>query len=235
MTGAVTDSSNSLAARYSHTLERVQRAVIAAKRPVDSVKLIAVSKTQPVDAIALIHSLGQRDFGENYVQEWSDKRAHFASDPSVQWHFIGHLQSNKAKLVAPYVTMVHTVDSAKIAHALERHAAGRATPLAVLIQVNVGSEAQKSGCDPTALSALLDTVESCNCLRLAGLMCIPPVSDNPADSMRYFELLATLRDKHGGARRLPELSMGMTHDLEVAIAAGATLVRVGTALFGERR
>lgn len=227
-------SQTTIQTQFRSVQQRIEAAAIAAKREPNSVLLIAVSKLHPVSAIEALRAIGHSDFGENYVQEWSEKQTQLAHDHGLRWHLIGHLQTNKAKLVAPLAAMVQSVDSLKIAQALDRHAGARSAPLPVLVQVNVGDEEQKSGCSPQELSSILDGVAKCSNLVLRGLMTIPPVTENPADSMRYFTALVALRDRFGGAARLPELSMGMTHDLDYAISAGATMVRVGTAIFGSR-
>jgi hypothetical protein len=204
------------------------------------VLLVAVSKTKSVEAIREAYAASQRDFGENYVQELASKAEALSDLPDIRWHFIGHLQRNKAKGVANIAAMVHTVDSEKLAHELGKRV-GEATArapygglLRVLVEVNVGGEAQKSGCLPGSLAGVLAATEVEPALSLAGLMTVPPFADDPSDSRRYFDALAELRAAHGGSSRLPELSMGMTRDFSYAVAAGATIVRVGTAIFGER-
>lgn len=209
---------------------RIAEAVRAASRDPASVRLVAVSKTKPAEAIREAYAAGQRDFGENYAQELAEKADALSDLEGLRFHFIGHLQSNKAKLVAPRVHLVHTVDSVSLARELAKRASGR--ELSVLVEVNVGGEAQKHGVAPAALGPLLDGVSTVSGIVLRGLMTIPP-QDLEA-SKRAFEGLALLRDQHGGEARLPELSMGMSDDLEVAIASGATIVRVGTAIFGGR-
>ncbi len=209
---------------------RIAAAVQAASRDKTSVRLIAVSKTKPAEAIREAYGAGQRDFGENYAQELAEKADTLADLPDLRWHFIGHLQSNKAKLVAPRACLVHTVDSISLARELAKRAEGR--ELAVLVEVNVGGEAQKHGVLPAELGPLLDGVSAVPGIALRGLMTMPP--HDLAASKRAFDDLVLLRERHGGASRLPELSMGMSDDLEIAIAAGATFVRVGTAIFGGR-
>jgi pyridoxal phosphate enzyme (YggS family) len=197
------------------------------------VRLVAVSKTKPASAVREAYAAGQRDFGENYAQELAEKAEQLADLPDIRWHFIGHLQSNKAKLVAPIAHLVHTIDSPSLARELAKRAEklGRER-LRVLVEVNVGGEAQKHGTQPDELAKLLDAVAAEQNLLLQGLMTIPP--HDLVEARRAFERLAELRDRHGGPTRLPELSMGMTDDLEVAVACGATIVRVGTAIFGAR-
>jgi hypothetical protein len=205
--------------------------------------LVAVSKLQPAAAIRDAYAAGQRDFGENYLQELEEKARALADLSDLRWHVIGHLQRNKARVAASLAATVHTVHSVELVRELDKRAKGReglpqfaATDprLPALIEVNVGGEAQKSGCSPDALPDILDALEHAPNLRLAGLMCVPPQTENPNDARPFFDQLARLRELHGGAARLPELSMGMTSDLEPAVAAGATIVRVGTAIFGER-
>ena len=212
---------------------RIERAAAAASRDPNTVHLVAVSKTKPAASIREAYAAGQRDFGENYAQELAEKAEELAELPDIRWHFIGHLQSNKAKLVAPVAHLVHAVDSASLARELskrvEKHGRDK---LGVLVEVNVGGEAQKHGATPEDLPKVLDAIEAEPHLRLQGLMTMPPHDLDQA--RRAFESLVTLRDRHGGPARLPELSMGMTDDLEVAVACGATIVRIGTAIFGAR-
>jgi hypothetical protein len=223
-----------VAAGLAEVRGRIDRAAAACGRARSSIRLVAVSKTKPAAAIREAYAAGQRDFGENYAQELGAKASELADLPDLRWHFIGHLQSNKARVVAPVAHLVHTVDGASLARELgKRTAAARpGIRLGVLVEVNVGGEAQKSGAAPEAVPGVLDAIAAEPALEVRGLMTIPP-HDGDA-TRRAFEALAALRDQHGGAARLPELSMGMSDDLEVAIACGATIVRVGTAIFGAR-
>ena len=214
----------------SRARAQLAEATARAGRAPGSVRLIAVSKLQPSAAIRAAYEAGQRDFGENYVQELQQKATELADLSELRWHMIGHLQRNKARVVAPLVAMLHTVHSVELAQELDKRAHG----LDVLIEVNVGGEAQKSGCAPEALPEILHALSEAKHLVVRGLMCVPPHTDDPSGARPYFDELARLRDLHGGAQRLPELSMGMTADLEYAVAAGATMVRVGTAIFGAR-
>lgn len=227
--------SDAVAARLAAVNARIARAVESARRPPGSVRLLAVSKTKPEADVRVAYAAGQRDFGENYVQELVDKAAALVDLEGIRWHMIGHLQRNKVRHVVKLVSAVHTVDSVRLAEELGKRAAdsGRG-PLTTLVEVNVGGEAQKSGCGPDELGPVLAAVERAPGLALSGLMTVPPHTDDPAGARPFFDRLVALRDAHGGATRLPELSMGMTHDLEHAIFAGATWVRVGTAIFGER-
>jgi len=213
---------------------RIDASATAAARDPASVKLVAVSKTHRPEAIREAYAAGQRAFGESYAQELDAKAAALADLAGIEWHFIGHLQTNKAKVVARVAHVVHAVHSRDLAAELGKRAAaaGRA-PLPVLAEVKLSAEASKHGAPPADLGALLDAISGDARLRLRGLMTMPP-PDDLAAARRVFDELAALREKHGGAARLPELSMGMTNDFEIAIAAGATIVRVGTAIFGSR-
>jgi PLP dependent protein len=215
---------------------RIAAAELAAGREPGSVRLVAVSKTHPASAVREAYAAGQRDFGENYVQELLQKAEELADLADLRWHLIGHLQRNKVKQVAPLVSTLHTVDSLELARELDKRlaASAKAGTLSVLVEVSIAGEAQKHGLAPENLEELLRGIEGLPRLALRGLMCVPPFTEDPAGARPHFERLAQLRQAHGGARRLPELSMGMTHDLEQAVAAGATLVRVGTAIFGAR-
>ena len=229
--------------------ERIARAATAAGRDPESVRLVGASKRKPAEAIRAAYQAGLRDFGENYVQELSSKAEELADLPDLRWHMIGRLQRNKARHVIRAASAVQTVDSAKLAHELGRRAADFAVPearrlrvggrppdgrLVVLVEVNVGGEQEKNGCAPSELGEVLDAVDAESALALAGLMTLPPHTDDPAGARPFFDEMVRLRERHGGPERLPELSMGMTHDLEYAVAAGATMVRVGTAIFGAR-
>ncbi len=182
---------------------------------------------------------GQRAFGENYAQELAAKAESCADLEGIEWHFIGHLQTNKARVVARHAHCVHTVDSVPLARELgKRVLAAReprddAPPLPVLIEVNVSREPQKAGAAPSDIEEVMLAVGAERGLSLVGLMTIPPSGD-PGAARTCFQTLVSLRNLHGGPAVLPELSMGMTADLEVAVACGATIVRVGTAIFGER-
>ena len=220
------------------SLARVRRRIAEAERragrALGSVELVAVSKLQPVEAIRSAYRAGQRLFGESYVQELLSKRERLADLPDLGWHFIGHLQRNKARQVVGRVAVVESVDSIKLAEELAKRAEATGATVSVLAQVDVAGEETKNGCARGELGALLDAVEAAGSLRLRGLMAIPPFEVEPEEARRHFAALRELRDRHGGAERLPELSMGMSGDFEVAIEEGATLVRVGTALFGPR-
>lgn len=221
-------------ARLRQVRERIDRAAEVAGRDPESVRLVAASKFQPVEAIREAYAAGQREFGENYAQELVRKAEGLADLADVRWNMIGHLQTNKARLIAPHVAMVHAVDSPKLAIELGRRAAAVERVIEALVEVNVARDSAKSGCDPEALGGVLEAIHSQPALRARGLMTLPPFTEDPEGARPFFAALRELRDRHGGSDLLPELSMGMTHDMEIAIAEGATIVRIGTAIFGER-
>lgn len=224
----------SVAERLGVVNGRLAQAVAKAGRPPGDVKLVAVSKTKPASAIREAYAAGQRAFGESYAQELAEKSLALGDLPDLEWHFIGHLQSNKAKLIARAAEMVHTVDSEGLARELAKRVAQAGRPrLPVLIEVNVGGEAQKFGVSPGELAEVIAAVAEEAPLLLAGLMTVPPLGDS-ATARKIFSALASLRNLHGGAAALPELSMGMSADMEEAVACGATIVRVGSAIFGPR-
>ena len=223
-----------VAANLAAVRARIDAAARGCGRDPSTVRLIAVSKTKPEAAIREAYAAGQRAFGESYAQELERKAQALEDLPDLEWHYIGHLQSNKAKILARWAHVTHTVDGEALAEALGRRvkAAGRA-PHPVLVEVKLSREPTKHGASPEELEDVLRAVEAQDGLRLRGLMTMPELGDLEA-AKRAFSTLASLRNLHGGAARLPELSMGMSGDLEVAVACGATLVRVGTAIFGER-
>jgi pyridoxal phosphate enzyme (YggS family) len=212
---------------------RIERAARTAGRDPGAIQLVAVSKTKPPEAVREAYAAGQRAFGESYAQELVAKADALSDLPDIEWHFIGHLQSNKAKAVATRASVVHSVDSAFLARELGKRAKERAHPLAVMLEVNVGGEPQKSGVTPGDIAEVMAAVHAQPSLELRGLMTVPPAGD-PAIARSVFETLSTLRNLHGGVSALPELSMGMSDDLEIAVASGSTIVRVGTAIFGAR-
>ena len=191
------------------------------------VTLVAVSKTQPAEAIREAYAAGQRDFGENYAQEWRDKADALADLPDLRWHFIGALQTNKVKYLAGRVHAIHTVDRAELARELSKRFLSRGAVARAFLEVNTGGEASKAGCTPDAAPALAAEVRALPAIELVGLMTIPPPEEDPRP---HFRLLRGLRDRLG----LCELSMGMSADWRAAVEEGATVVRIGTAIFGER-
>jgi len=223
-----------LAERLHYIRERVTAATARSGRSPGAVELLAVSKTHPVETIRTAVDAGQLLFGENRVQEIVLKRPLLPE--KLHWHLIGPLQSNKVRKVLPLVQMIHAVDSLDIAHDINRIATELGLHPQVLLEVNLASESTKHGFSPAQLRTQLEALYALDRLYIQGLMCIPPFDPSPEKSRPYFQTLRKLRDemeKSGGAP-LPQLSMGMSHDFETAIEEGATLVRVGSAIFGPR-
>ncbi|MFY1019708.1 YggS family pyridoxal phosphate-dependent enzyme [Ectopseudomonas khazarica] len=210
---------------------RIREAAQASQRNLQDIGLLAVSKTKPADAVREAHAAGLRDFGENYLQEALEKQAALSDLPLI-WHFIGPIQSNKTRPIAEHFDWVHSVDRLKIAQRLSDQRPAHLPALNICLQVNVSLEASKSGCSPEELPALARAISALPNLRLRGLMAIPEATDDIAAQHAAFARLRQLRDDL--ALNLDTLSMGMSHDLEAAIAEGATWVRIGTALFGAR-
>ncbi|VXC97362.1 putative enzyme [Pseudomonas sp. 8Z] len=210
---------------------RIREAAQASQRDPLQIGLLAVSKTKPAEAVREAHAAGIRDFGENYLQEALEKQTTLSDLPLI-WHFIGPIQSNKTRPIAEHFDWVHSVDRLKIAQRLSDQRPAHLPPLNICLQVNVSGEDSKSGCSPTELAELARTVTALPNLRLRGLMAIPEPTDDIAAQHAAFARLRQLRDDL--ALDLDTLSMGMSHDLEAAIAEGATWVRIGTALFGAR-
>ncbi len=224
--------------RFADVLRRIETAARACDRSPEEIKLVAITKTHPAETLQAALNLGAKDFGENRVQEAEGKIAELGRNVA-RWHLVGHLQTNKARRAVSLFDVIHSLDSAGLAERLDRVCAeeGRQS-LDVLVQIDLGGEVTKSGVETAALPALLSTLEQCNRLRLVGLMTLPPFFENLDCSRPFFKTLRELRDElqaqgHFGSAK-GELSMGMSHDFEVAIAEGATMIRVGTALFGER-
>ena len=214
---------------------RIRAAETAAARPSGSVRLLAVSKTFPAEAVREAYACGQRAFGENYVQELAGKAAALADLPGLEWHFIGPLQSNKTRSVAENFAWVHSVDRLKIAERLSAQRPAAFPPIQVCIEVNVSGESSKGGVALTDLPALADAVAVLPKLTLRGLMAIPAPSDDPARQRVAFRAVREAFDALvAQGHTLDTLSMGMSADLESAIAHGSTCVRVGTAIFGAR-
>jgi|SRR5688572_7709767 len=235
MSGSALDADISL--NLSTVRRRMDAAAHRANRTPESVRLIAVSKTFPIDAVLAAVRAGQRDFGENRVQEGLDKIA-ATSTLNLVWHLIGHLQTNKARKAAATFQWIHSVDSIELLKKLDAGAADAGARPQILLQVDLAKENTKFGADRGQLEDLSRAAMECSALQLRGLMTIPPIADDPEDARRWFVELRDVRDEMV-ARGLPstslaELSMGMSHDCEVAIEEGATMVRVGTAIFGRR-
>ncbi len=222
--------SHDISAAIERVRERIERACERAGRDPGSVQLIAVSKGHPEEAIRAAYDVGMRVFGENYAQDLAAKASALSDLPDIRWRFIGHLQRNKIRLIERAQASVDTVDSVRLAEALCARAAVAATDIEVLLQVNVGNEAQKSGCAPEDVPGLVEAVRALSNVTLRGLMTVAPHLDDVEASRPFFAALRDLAEVHG----LPELSMGMTHDLEPAVEEGATMLRIGTAIFGPR-
>lgn len=235
---ATPDSLNAdIARRLQHVRGRIAEAARRGGRGPEAVRLVAVSKLQPTERVQAAYAAGQRVFGENYVQEGQDKAAALPAD--AEWHLIGPLQTNKARHVPGVFAWVQTVDRGKVARALHRHARRQGRTLEVLLQVNWTGEASKTGIrDWDELRRVMDEALECPALRVRGLMTIPDPTLDAAATRRHFADMRALRlrvaEAYGLAERFGELSMGMSHDYEWAVEEGATLVRVGSAIFGER-
>ncbi len=230
--------SQALSDRFTDVRDRIKTAAQRANRLAAEVSLIAISKTHAVSMMRSAIDAGVTDLGENRVQEAECKITELGRS-AARWHLVGHLQSNKAARAVQLFDCIHSLDSVDLARRLDRLCEAEArTELAVLIQIDLGGEATKTGIDPRKLPELLEALKSCPRLRLIGLMTLPPYFENPDCARPYFKTLRQLRDQllpqgHFGDGR-GELSMGMSHDFEIAIEEGATMVRVGTAIFGER-
>lgn len=222
-----------IAQRISEIRGRIDRAAASAGRDGSEITLVAVSKTFPAAAIDEAVSAGITDLGENRVQEARDKKPQVHG--SARWHLIGHLQSNKTKDAVRLFDMIESVDSIELAAKIARAAEANGKTQQVLVQVNVGREAQKDGVDPTQLQATLEAMKELGSLEIAGLMTIPPIG-TPEESRRYFSMLRSqFESARGGmGSQFRHLSMGMSEDFEVAVEEGATIVRVGRAIFGGR-
>lgn len=228
------DNKHILEQRLLAVAERIRAAEEAAGRPLGSVGLLAVSKGQPAEAVRTLAHLGQRRFGESYLQEGLDK-VEAVPDEGLEWHFVGPIQSNKTRGIAEHFHWVQSVDRRKIVNRLDDQRPGERPPLNVCLQVNISGERQKAGAAPRDIPALADAVAECGRLRLRGLMTIPAPSEDPDELRAAFArtraLFEELRDR---GHALDTLSMGMSANLEQAVAEGATMVRLGTAVFGPR-
>jgi PLP dependent protein len=233
------DALQSMRERFADVRKRIETAALACGRPPEEITLVAITKTHPAKKLKTALELGARDFGENRVQEAEGKISELGRD-ATRWHLVGHLQTNKARRAVNLFDVIHSLDSTELAERLERLCAeeGRER-LDVLVQIDLAGEVTKSGIETAELPTLLSTLKQCSHLHLIGLMTLPPYFENPDCSRPFFKTLRELRDElhaqgHFGSGK-GELSMGMSHDFEVAIEEGATMVRVGTALFGERQ
>lgn len=227
---------NQISQNLEEIKKRIQEAALGSGRDPAEVRLVAVTKTVTLDRLQEAVAAGHSLFGENYVQEAKRKIA--ALGPGLTWHFIGHLQSNKAKAAVEAFDLIHSVDRVRLAQTLEQAAAKQGKVQKILLQVNLAGEASKSGTAPEAAQDLLRKISEMPHLEVRGLMTMPPWFDDPERVRPYFRALRELRDRlrdlRLGDSDLPELSMGMTGDFEAAVAEGATLVRIGTAIFGAR-
>jgi pyridoxal phosphate enzyme (YggS family) len=225
----------SIRERVAQVLGRVARAAERSGRKGEEIRLIAVGKTQPAEYIGEALDAGLSVFGENYVQEAEGK---ISAYPQAEWHFIGKLQRNKVKKAVSLFSWIQTVDSLSLLMEISRRAGEAGKVLPVLAEVNLAGEASKAGMEPEALSELIEASPGLPGIRLRGLMAIPPWTEDPEESRPYFirlrELLAECVSRGGAGKHMTELSMGMSNDFEVAIEEGATMVRVGTAIFGSR-
>jgi PLP dependent protein len=227
----------SLRSRLAEVRARIAAAAIRTGRDPSEIRLVAVSKTFGADSVRVAARAGQVDFGENKVQEGLLKMEQTA-DLQVRWHLVGHLQSNKARKAATSFAAIHSIDSASLLEAVDRAAEAAGRRVDVLLQVDLAGEPGKHGAREEALAAILDAGRKCRAARIVGLMLLPPAADNPEEVRPYFRSLRELRDRlvASGTERamVADLSMGMSQDFEVAVEEGSTLVRVGTAIFGER-
>ena len=222
---------STIAGNIAQVEARIRAAALAVQRDVTSIHLLAVSKTKPAAALREAYAAGIRDFGENYLQEARAKQVELADLP-LCWHFIGPIQSNKTRDIAEHFAWVHSVDRLKIAQRLSEQRPEDLPPLNICIQVNVSGEASKSGCTPADLPALAAAISALPRVKLRGLMAIPEPTEDRTEQDAAFATVRTLQESLNMG--LDTLSMGMSHDLESAIAQGATWVRIGTALFGAR-
>jgi len=228
----------SVAVRLTAVRRRIAAAAGSAGRDPSSVRLVAVSKTFPIEAVREAYAEGQRDFGENRVQEALRKIDASRDLPGLRWHLIGHLQTNKARKASPAFAVIQSVDSIELLGKLDEAAEAAGTVPELLIQVDLAREATKFGIPEAEVPRLFDRATACRAVRVVGLMTLPPASDTPEDARPWFRRLRELRDQWLDAgvpgQMLRQLSMGMSGDLEIAVQEGATLVRVGTAIFGGR-
>ncbi len=234
----MSDSQGELQQNLEAVRQRLERACERAGRRPDEVTLVSVSKTVDAARVRQAYELGERDFGENYGQHLRDKAAELADLGDLRWHFIGPLQRNKVKYTTSRAALIHSIHSTSLIKEIDRRAAAAGWQQEVLVQLNISGEETKSGVGDEALAPLLDAFAGCSHTRCVGLMTMPPFFDDGDAARPFFAALRELRDRAAATQRpnvdLRHLSMGMTGDFEVAIAEGATLVRVGTAIFGAR-
>ena len=228
----------SVAVRLSAVRARIDAAARRAGRDPSTIRLVAVSKTFPIDAVREAYAAGQRDFGENRVQEALEKIA-AATDLDVRWHLLGHLQTNKARKAAPAFAMIQSLDSVELLRKVDAAAAEAERSPELLVQVDLAGEETKYGIRPADVPPLFEAAARCVAARVVGVMTLPPIPESPEDARPWFQRLQKLRQgwlaAGAPAEMLREVSMGMSGDFEVAVEEGATIVRVGTAIFGSRR
>jgi len=230
---------NNIGQNLQRIKERMAAAAASCGRLPDEITLLAISKTFPVDAISQAIDAGLRQFGENRVHEAESKILHFREILELEWHLVGHLQSNKAKRAAELFDVVHSVDGVKVATKLSQTCQELEKVLSVLLQVDLGGEPTKFGAEAGQVKEIVEAVSSLKGIRLDGLMTIPPFFEDPVKSQPFYarlrELSAMLESEQPGCLGRKHLSMGMSHDFEVAIKEGATIIRIGTAIFGSRK
>ena len=223
-----------IADNFKQIHERIKGAAENGRRRTNNIRLVAVSKRKPVSMVKEAYDAEQRIFGENYVQEMVSK-ADELSDLDIEWHFIGHLQTNKVKYIVPFVDCIHSIDSIRLAEEVDKRLDRK---IECFIEVNLAGEASKTGVSRDDLFELVKAIDGMPNLKLLGLMTMPPFDEDPEKSRPYFKglrnLLVEINNSGISENKLTELSMGMTEDLEIAIEEGSTMVRVGTAIFGER-
>jgi pyridoxal phosphate enzyme (YggS family) len=228
---------SAIADRLATVRGRIAAAARSAGRDPSAIRLVAVSKTFPIESIREAHAAGQREFGENRVQEALEKIA-AGADLEIRWHLLGHLQTNKARKAAPAFSTIHSIDSVELLQKIDAAAFDARRAPELLIQVDLAGEETKFGVPPAEVPPLFDAAVRCRAARVVGLMTLPPIPDSPEDARRWFRRLRELRDQWLASgvppSMLAELSMGMSGDFEVAIEEGSTLVRIGTAIFGSR-
>ncbi len=230
---------NDIARNIQSIRERIAKAAAACGRTEGEITLVAVTKTFPAEAISRAIAAGLRQFGENRVQEAEGKILYFRSLSGLQWHLVGHLQSNKARRAAELFDLIHSLDSVKLARRLDQAAKEIGKVISVLIQVNLAGEETKFGASPESVREMIEALSDFKALRVEGLMTIPPYFDDPEDVRPYFAKLRSLSERleaeMPGCLGRRHLSMGMSHDFEAAIREGATMIRIGTAIFGARQ
>jgi PLP dependent protein len=229
---------NTIADNIEQIRERMAAAAASCHRPLDDIMLLPISKTFPVEAISQAAEAGMHRFGENRVQDAESKILHFRDTLNPEWHLVGHLQSNKARRAAELFDIIHSIDSVKLATRLSQACLELGKTLSVLIQVDLGGEETKFGADPARIGELVQSVSDLEGIQVNGLMIIPPFFEDPDQARPFFSRLRELGDRleseQPGCLGQKHLSMGMSHDFEVAIQEGATIIRVGTAIFGAR-